>query len=106
MYAGAFKDNMVLPGTVWIDNCLDSLSAQPGAVHWHSKHQLGVPVQRLWRRAGDSFMLRMLGRVGNESMATRFRSCILHPELGDAAVEAIRQINNSYLALGCPISEM
>ena len=51
-------------------------------------------------------MLRMLGRVGNESMATRFRSCILHPELGDAAVEAIRQINNSYLALGCPISEM
>ena len=50
--------------------------------------------------------IRMLGRVGNESMATRFRFCILHPELGDAAVEAIRQINNSYLALGCPISEM
>ena len=39
-------------------------------------------------------MLRMLGGVGNESIAARFRSCILHPELGDAAVEAIRQINN------------
>ena len=55
---------------------VDIVSAQPGAVHWHSKPQIGVPAQRLWRRARDSFMLRMLGRVGNESIATRFRSCI------------------------------
>ena len=53
-----------------------------------------VPTQRLWRRAGDNFILRMLGRVGDESTAARLRSYISHPEMGDSAVEAIRQINN------------
>lgn len=53
-----------------------------------------VPAERLRRRAGDNFITRILGRVGDESTAARLRSHISHQEMGPAAVEAIRQINN------------
>ena len=61
---------------------------------WALDNLAEIPANRLLSWEGvDRFVIRMLGEVGDESIAARLRAHTLDPDVADAAVKAIRQIH-------------
>jgi hypothetical protein len=61
---------------------------------WALEHPADVPTHPIRRAVGaDHFVIRMLGAVGDEGTAERLRVYTLDPDVGRAAVDAIRQIH-------------
>lgn len=64
---------------------------------WALDHLELVPVQRVRRRSGsDHFVFETLGHVGDLGSAERLRVHTLDPDVGAAAVAAIRRINERH----------